>query len=166
MFLVIRMVIYMRVLILGGTGVIGTHLIDILSKKNIETFVTSRKKHNSKEFIQYIQGNAKDSTFINKILKHQWDAIVDFMVYTETEFKERIELILESTKHYIFLSSATIYAENKTKIAEDYTRLIDVTIDAEYLIKEPYAIVKARQEDILISSTQKKLDYNSAIYYL
>lgn len=143
----------MDILILGGTGAMGKYLTDILSadKKN-KIYVTSRKKYESKNNILFLHGNAHDNIFLNKILeKIKYDVIVDFMVYSELEFKERAEKLLKSTNQYIFLSSSRVYADAEI-IKENSPKLLDILKDAEYLKTDEYALSKARQENILKNS--------------
>lgn len=145
----------MRILLLGGTGAMGKHLSDILANDKNEVFVTTRKKRVDKENIKYIEGNAHNSDFLEALLKEKYDCIVDFMAYTTDEFKIRAEKLLSSTEHYIFLSSSRVYAESKTLINENSSRLLDVCTDKEYLATDEYALAKARQENILFESSHK-----------
>lgn len=142
----------MRVLILGGTGAMGTHLVDKLIQNGIDTFVTTRSYRTSGENLHYIQGNAKDLIFLERILDEHWDAVVDFMIYKTEDFRKRYNLLLDSTSQYLFLSSARVYANSHQPINENSARLLDVSEDAEYLSTDEYALAKARQEDILINS--------------
>ena len=145
----------MRVLVLGGTGAMGEHLVQLLADDNVETYVTSRKKNNSFGTVKYIQGNAHDDVFINQLLKEKFDVIIDFMVYTTFEFANRVEIYLNNTQQYIFLSSARVYANSDIPLTEDSPRLLDVCQDKEYLETDEYALTKARQEDFLINNINK-----------
>ncbi len=142
----------MKVLVLGGTGAMGVHLVQMLSNNGIETFVTSRKVQSSGENIHYIQGNAHDIEFLLAVLQEQWDAIVDFMVYSTSEFKDRIDVLLNATSQYIFLSSARVYADAEQPLTENSPRLLDVSRDKDFLSTDEYSLTKARQENILKSS--------------
>lgn len=142
----------MRVLLLGGTGPMGSHLKTVLSCRGDNVTVTSRSYYESKELIEYRQGNAKNLDFLGDILKDNWDAIVDFMIYSEKEFKERIDLLLNSTSQYIFLSSARVYNDSRESITEETARLLDASDDEGFLSQNEYSLYKARQEDILKSS--------------
>lgn len=102
--------------------------------------------------MSYRQGNARELQFVKELLTERWDAIVDFMVYTTEEFRERVHLLLESTKQYLFLSSARVFAASKDPLTESSARLKDVIADEEYLLSDEYALSKARQEDLLKSS--------------
>lgn len=142
----------MKVLVLGGTGAMGVHLVQMLSNNGIETVVTSRKVQSSDKNIHYIQGNARDMEFLLTVLKERWDAIVDFMVYSTSEFEDRIEILLSATTQYVYLSSARVYADSEQPITEDSPRLLDVSQDKDFLSTDEYSLTKARQEDILRNS--------------
>jgi nucleoside-diphosphate-sugar epimerase len=105
--------------------------------------------------LKYIKGNAHEIDFLHVILKNYWDVIVDFMVYSTSSFRERIDLLLRATSQYIFLSSARIYADSELLITEKSLRLLDVSHDTEYLSTDDYSLAKARQEDILKNSNYK-----------
>ena len=144
----------MDILILGGTGAMGNHVSDFLKAKKYNIFITSRSKQKNSENITYLQGNAKELSFITRLCQKQWDVIIDFMVYSLDELKERIDMILESTNQYIFISSARVYADSPM-IKEDSPRLLDVCADKEYIASNEYAIAKAEEENILFSSKYK-----------
>lgn len=146
------------ILIFGGTGAMGEYLVNILSQsEDTKIFVTTRKKRNSKnENVFYVEGDAKNDTFLSEIIcREKWDCIVDFMVYSTDEFKNRVNLLLNSTEQYIFLSSSRVYANSEVPITEDSPRLLDVCNDNEYFATDEYALTKARQENILFDSQRK-----------
>ena len=145
----------MKILLLGGTGAMGLHLSRILADRGDEVFVTSRKQRIEQEHIHYIQGNAQDLSFITSLFSEGWDAIVDFMIYPTEVFKSRLELFLNSTKQYVFLSSSRVYSDKETPIKENTPRLLDVTCDKDYLATDEYALKKAREEDLLFRSGRK-----------
>ena len=146
----------MDVLILGGTGAMGLHLIECLKNRNVSIAVTSRKNRENAAGVIYLKGDAHDINFLTPILKSKtWDAIVDFMVYSTTEFQGRVDLLLSSTKQYVFLSSARVYADSKTPIKEDSSRLLDVSHDEDFLKTDEYPLSKAREENILFESRYK-----------
>ena len=142
-----------QVLILGGTGAIGSHIVHQLAQGEVDCVVTSRKERQDEPHVTYVQGNAHKTNFIRRLLDQRiWDVIVDFMSYSTEEFKSRSQLYLKSTKQYIFLSSSRVYAESKGQINEESPRLLDVCKEESYLGTDEYALKKARQEDILRKS--------------
>lgn len=146
----------MKILLLGGTGAMGSHLKEILSSDNDNIiYITSRKKNKSNGNIVYVKGNAHDNIFLAKLLEHKWDVIVDFMVYNTEEFSTRINHLLKSCNQYVYLSSARVYADSVNPIVESNERLLDTSTDKDFLQTDEYAITKARQENILTASSLK-----------
>lgn len=144
-----------EVLILGGTGAMGSYLVSVL-KVNYHVVVTSRKKKCDSENVTYLQGNAHNISFLKEILCKKYDAIIDFMHYTTAEFKQRHEMLLNSCNQLVFISSARVYADSgNSLITEKSSRLLDVTKDMEFLETDDYALAKARQEDILVKGKKK-----------
>lgn len=142
----------MNILVLGGTGPMGVPLVQKLSKEH-QVYVTSRSQRESRENITYIQGNAKENEFLTRVITMQpWDAVVDFMVYSVEELQAYTSLFLDNTKQYIFISSSRVYAESDGKITENTPRLLEASQDEEYLKTSEYALLKARDEDILLNS--------------
>lgn len=141
-----------KVLVLGATGAMGVPLIEILSKeKDTEVYATSRRTHTD-DVIHWLQGNAHDVRFLQELLKTRFDAIVDFMVYSAEEFRDRYKLFLNSTNQYVFISSARVYAPTEGIISETSPRILDVCDDQAYIQQELYDISKALQENMLINS--------------
>ena len=147
----------MRILIMGGTGAMGSHLVGILAADPAnELTVTTRKEFPSVEngCIRYVRGNAHDIGFFRSLVPvgAKWDCIVDFMVYTPDEFRERVDFLLSVCKQYVFLSSARVYAGSNEPIVETSPRLLDTVNDEVYLRTDEYALAKAREENLLSQS--------------
>ena len=138
----------MKVLLLGGTGAMGMYLCDILVDKGHEVFVTSRKTR-SKDKVTYYLGDAHDMQFMTSILKQRYDAIIDFMIYSNEDFRNRISCLLSATDQYFFLSSSRVYDPNTVLINEDSPLMIDTYKDAQYQLSNSYSLYKAQQERIL-----------------
>lgn len=141
-----------EILVLGGTGAIGGHLVETLAKMGFHVTVTSRTDRNSSTGVQYIRGNAQLDSFLALLLERKWDAIVDFMNYSTPIFRRRATKLLTATNHYIFLSSSRVYAETRGKIKEDSPRLLDISEDQTFLATDEYSLAKARQENVLLES--------------
>jgi nucleoside-diphosphate-sugar epimerase len=144
-----------KVLVLGGTGAMGKHLVNLLASDGFQVTVTSRNAQPVTENVRYIEGNAQDLRFLEKVLGETWDVIVDFMVYGTSAFKRRLALFLNSTHQYVFLSSSRVYADSREPIRENSPRLLDVTEDKEFFATDEYSLAKARQENTLIESGKK-----------
>lgn len=144
-----------KILILGGTGAMGIHMVQLLKGTDDEVYITSRRQLSDDGNIKYIKGNAQDDEFLIPLLAQHFDVVVDFMSYNTQKFKSRVEMLLSKVDHLIFLSSARVYADNKGLIREDSDRLIGVSSDQEYLATDEYALSKGREENILKESKYK-----------
>lgn len=142
----------MRVLILGGTGAMGVHVSELLTRMGHQVTVTSRRQRASNDpNLTYRTGNAKDKSFLNGLLSTRWDAIIDFMIWSTPEFRERAASFLNATGQYVFVSSYRVYADSPV-IRENSPRLLDTIDDPDYLATDEYALAKARCEDMLLES--------------
>lgn len=145
----------MKILVLGGTGAMGVHLVKELAKKGNQVSVTSRRDRKSSENISYIRGDAHSDIFLDELLKEHWDVVIDFMVYHTAEFQSRFQKMLLVSGQYVFTSSARVYADSVEPLTEDSPRLLDVCKDQTYLNTDEYALAKARQENFLIDNRQR-----------
>ena len=159
----------MKILLLGGTGAMGSSLTSILNRRGDDVFVTSRFYHADNDGIHYLLGNAKDEVFLKEVLQEKWDAIVDFMIYSTEQFETIKDLFLSSTGQYIFISSSRVYADSDSPLTENSPRLLDVCTDQEYLNTDEYALCKARSEDVLYNGKERNytivrpyITYNNA----
>lgn len=139
-------------LILGGTGAMGIHLVNELKNSHWQITVTSRSEHQSELNITYLKGNAHDIKFLESILDKHFDVVVDFMAYTTTEFESRYRTFLSSCKQYVYLSSSRAYNDSESLITEDTPLLINTCNDVNYLSTDEYALSKGRQENMLRES--------------
>ncbi|UCU92209.1 NAD-dependent epimerase/dehydratase family protein [Hydrogenophaga taeniospiralis] len=142
-----------KILVLGGTGAMGTYLVALLSQQGYEVMVSSRSRNDTIGQVRYLRGDAHDPRFLNPILaSEKWSAIIDFMVYSTAAFQARAQSLLDATAQYIFLSSSRVYAQSSTPLTEDSPRLLDASTDQTYLATDEYALTKARQENVLFAS--------------
>lgn len=145
----------MNVLVLGGTGAMGVSLVELLSENN-HVWVTSRQKRENKGHVSFIQGNAHDIRFLRYVgTMKKWDAIIDFMNRNVNESQIAFPLLLSHTTQYVFISSARVYAETKGLITETTPRLLDISLDVDFLKTNEYSLAKAREEDILMNGEEK-----------
>lgn len=145
------------ILILGGTGAMGMYLAPLLVDYGYTVDVTTRKDHQSNApRLRYLKGDAKDASFIESILSdNRYAAIFDFMLYSFDEFKDRYNLLLDSTEQYTFFSSYRVYADVATAITENAERKIDLLDNHPEFAKDTYSINKGKQENLLLNSDRR-----------
>jgi len=102
----------MRVLFIGGTGVISTEVSKLAIKKKIDLWLLNRGIHNHKKpkKAKAIIADINDMTAMKEKLEGQmFDVIVQWISYTVADVKRDYELFKGHTKQYIFISSASAY---------------------------------------------------------
>ncbi len=139
----------MKILITGGTGVIGVALTSALAKDaGNKIYVSSRKKRDSNfNNVAFVMGNAHDTEFLSG-LDNDFDAVVDLMNYTQDEVKTCVDILSKKTKKYYFISSCRVFGDCDP-IEEGSPMLLDVTEDIVYKKTNDYALSKAREERLL-----------------
>lgn len=143
-----------KVLLLGGTGAIGSHLQRAALERGHEVHVTSRKSRESDDVrLVFHKGDALNVGYVTSLAsKHSFDVIVDFMVYTTADFAQRVDDLLLTCGHYVYLSSYRVFADTGgAAITEDSPKLLGSCGDVEYLVTDEYALAKMRQEALLRS---------------
>ncbi len=144
-----------KVLLLGGTGAIGSYLADSFAKSGVHVDVTTRGyRVCDHPRIAFIRGDAQDVRFLREVLSNGYDVVVDFMTRATANFGSCVNDLLTSAGCYVFLSSYRVFGDSPT-IREDSPRLLDCCKDQAYLGTDDYALRKARCEDILRASSKK-----------
>ena len=143
-----------RVLVIGATGAMGRHLVPELVKLGYEvTGVSLDVQENPVPGVTYYTGDCFDKTFLAKLLAQKFDGVVNFMYFgSKNPWSEYMNLFLDNTSHYIFLSSCRVYADEEVPVKETSPRLLEVSKDEALLASNDYCLAKARAEDLLWSS--------------
>ena len=147
----------MKVVIIGGTGHIGTFLIPMLVNAGFETIYITRGKSQPyvddpawKKAQKVILDRNFDKDFVQKVLEMKPDIIVDLINYSIEETKKIVEAIQKTSccTHYIFCSS--IWAHGRSEV---------LPVGRESLKKQPvcdYGKDKYESEKYLIEKYRKE----------
>ena len=143
-----------RILVTGGAGFIGSHMVDRLMRDNNEVTVFDNLSQGRKEFIEhhlgkgnfrFIQADLKDLDEVKAAMRGQ-DTVFHFgtngdirrgLEETDLHLKEGTiatynvleAMRINKTKKIVFSSSATIYGEPPiTPLPEDYGPLLPISL--------------------------------------
>jgi 2'-hydroxyisoflavone reductase len=111
----------LRVLILGGTGFIGPHFVDVLTAAGHRISLFNRGKRDPavKPGIEQLLGDRNGP--VDALKGHDWDVVIDNSGYKPKQVRLAGELLKGHVEHYIFVSSISVYADFKTPgMDEDY----------------------------------------------
>ena len=148
-----------KVLVLGGTGAMGRYAVPELLRLGfcVDVIALDILDLTHKNLTSTIADAMDDKWLEKQITETRYDIILDFMSYKLPQFKARVDVLLENTDQYMFLSSCRVYANEEVPVKETSPRLIDVSKDEEYLKlgEREYSLFKAAEEDILTGSGKK-----------
>jgi len=102
----------MKVLFIGGTGVISTAATRLAAERGIELYLLNRGQRgvDIPPAVKVIHGDIHKSAETAKALKgHRWDAVVNWINFVPADIERDIELFHGVTNQYIFISSASVY---------------------------------------------------------
>ncbi len=102
----------MKVLFVGGTGLISTAVTNIAAKKAIDLTVLNRGNKNQglPSNVQTIVVDINDKEKVKEVLKDKFfDVVVEWIAFTKEDVVRDYELFKSHTKQYIFISSASAY---------------------------------------------------------
>jgi nucleoside-diphosphate-sugar epimerase len=102
----------MKVLFIGGTGIISTAVTQLAAEQGIDLSLLNRGQ--SKKMIptdvKVIKGDIRDRIAASKLLKmHDFDVVVNWVAYVPTHVESDIEFFRGKVGQYIFISSASAY---------------------------------------------------------
>ena len=107
-----------KILVLGGTGAMGRYAVPELLRLGFAVDVVAldvlQMEH---ENLTSTVANAMDDEWLkSKITETRYDVVLDFMSYKLPQFKDRVDLFLENTDQYMFLSSCRVYANEEIPV--------------------------------------------------
>ena len=102
----------MKVLFIGGTGIISSACTILCAEKGIDLTLLNRGETNRPvpENVNIIKADIRNPEQIKSILKnHTFDVVVDWISYTTEHVKNDYEIFKDKTSQFIFISSASAY---------------------------------------------------------
>jgi len=100
----------MKVLFIGGTGVISTACTQLALARGFHVTLLNRGRHGLSTGTHQITADIGDTAATAAAIGNQrWDAVVDFIAYTPAEIEQRLALFRGRTAQYMFISTASAY---------------------------------------------------------
>ncbi len=104
----------MKLLFIGGTGLISSACSELAVERGHELFLLNRsasRKYPAPRHSTILQADIHaDSTNLSALLAgHRFDAVVDFIAFTPEDIARDISLFRDRTEQFVFISSASAY---------------------------------------------------------
>ena len=141
----------MKILFIGGTGLISSAVTELALLQGYEVFLLNRgsKRNFEEKGARYIISDINDTDgVISSVRGVEFDAVVNWIAYTPAEIERDFSIFSNRTRQYIFISSASAYK----KPLQNYY------IDESTPLGNPfwdYAQQKADSESALFSHYEK-----------
>ena len=100
----------MKVLFIGGTGIISTACAELAVARGFQLTVLNRGQRETLPGVHQIIADINDAPAVAAALgKQTWDVVVDFVCFTPAEIEQRIAVFKGRVGQFIFISSASVY---------------------------------------------------------
>ena len=104
----------MKILFIGGTGLISSACSELAVARGHELFILNRSastKYSAPQGATLLTGDVHtDSSRLSELLAaHRFDAAVDWIAYTPQDIERDLQLFHGKTNQFVFISSASVY---------------------------------------------------------
>lgn len=99
------------ILILGGTGFIGPHLVTFAMERGHTVTLFNRGRTNTHLFpeLEKLVGDRNDN--LSALEGRQWDAVIDNSGYTPQQVGMSVKLLKDACDQYLFTSTRSVYTD-------------------------------------------------------
>lgn len=102
----------MKLLIIGGTGVLSTAVVNEALSRGIEVTLVNRGNRLEKipAGVELIKSDVRNREYLEKALSgRHFDTVIDFICYTKEQIAYSVALFGNMADQYVFISSACVY---------------------------------------------------------
>ncbi len=109
----------MSILILGGTGFIGPHMVREALRRGHEVSLFNRGRTNRDLFpdLKLYKGDRNNG--LQSLEGGNWDVVVDNSGYVPRQVEDSARLLSSVVSHYLFVSTISVYAVSPAPITEE-----------------------------------------------
>ena len=106
----------MRILFIGGTGIISTASTALAAKRGLDVTLLSRGLHKSQlpPGVKTLIADVNDPALIQKLEHESFDAVVDWIAFNPADIERDLKLFRGRTRQFVFISSASVYQKPQT----------------------------------------------------
>ena len=141
----------LKLLILGGTGFIGPHMVREALRRGHSVTLFNRGRTNATLFpdLETIKGDRDGG--LSSLQGREWDAVIDNSGYVPRHVADSAHLLAPNVGRYVFISSVSVYADFDVVNNEEspLATIADETV--EEVTGETYGALKALCEQAAAS---------------
>jgi nucleoside-diphosphate-sugar epimerase len=101
----------MKILFIGGTGIISTACTALAAKRGLDVTLLSRGQHASKlpAGVKTLIADVNDPAVLQKLEHESFDVVVDWIAFTPADIERDLKLFRGRTRQFVFISSTSAY---------------------------------------------------------
>jgi 2'-hydroxyisoflavone reductase len=131
------------ILVLGGTGFIGPHIVTSALARGHTVTLFNRGKTHPGLFpeVEKLRGDRDGQ--LEALAHRTWDAVVDPSGFVPRLVKASAELLAPSVKHYVFISTISVYAKEDIVNPDESLPVATIADPTSEDVKANYGALKA-----------------------
>jgi len=106
----------MRILFIGGTGIISTACTALAAQRGFDLTLLTRGQHGSQlpPGVKTLIADVNDPVLQKKLEHESFDAVVDWIAFTPADIERDLKLFQGRTRQFVFISSTSAYQKPQT----------------------------------------------------
>jgi nucleoside-diphosphate-sugar epimerase len=156
----------MKILFLGGTGIISTACTQLAIARGFEVTLLNRSRRDAIPGARTLVADINEPAAANALGHERWDAVIDFIAFDAAAIEQRLALFRGRTGQYVFISTASAYQKplahhvitESTPLANPYWDYSQKKIAAEERLMRAY-----REEAFPITIVRPSLTYGDSV---
>ena len=133
----------LKVLILGGTGFLGPHLVAYATARGHTVTLFNRGKTHPELFADLEKLRGDRDGKLEALQGRAWDAVIDTSGYVPRIVKLSADLLAKQVKQYVFISSISVYPDDVKPGADEKTPVQPLTEPGSEEVRKHYGALKA-----------------------
>ncbi len=133
----------LRILLLGGTGFIGPHMVREALRRGHEVTLFNRMRTNSGLFPDLVTLKGDRDNGLDALEGKRWDVVIDNSGYVPRHVADSARLLSKAAAHYIYVSTVSVYASLAEPVDEDSALATLDDTSVEEVTGDTYGPLKA-----------------------
>jgi len=106
----------MRILFIGGTGIISTACTALAAARGLEVTLLSRGQHRAQlpPGVKTLIADVNDPALLRQMEHESFDVVVDWVAFTPADIERDLKLFRGRTRQFVFISSTSAYQKPQT----------------------------------------------------
>src|ERR1039458_9997511 len=154
----------MKILFIGGTGIISTACTALAARRGLDVTLLSRGQHPSQlpAGVKTRIADVNDPSVLQKLEHESFDAVVDWIAFNPADIERDLKLFRGRTRQFVFISSTSAHQKpvthylitESTPLANPYWDYSRNKIACEERLMNAY-----RDEGVSVTILRTKLTY-------